>query len=215
LDGEPVRTIVDEMPWVDIVVSTNTPGDPISDAPRLAEQTRRLQESGRLFVAASGNNIITGILVSNGAWPYYNYNLPPWVVSVARRLPVVPGHRHQSGQTRRARWRLRAACRASAHGQRDGPLGQTPCPHVRSVAPLDGANSRKAVPRAEVVLTGPASCAIVEVLDGHQACLVGPLALPPAPVEPSECGPVIGGIVMQAPHPSCVPGACIEVRSTV
>jgi hypothetical protein len=84
LDGEPVRRIAEEMPWVDLVVSTNWPDggvDRFAQAQvgdRYSQATKALHDSGRLFVGASGNTYVVGVTPV----PYPDIMLPPWVVLV-------------------------------------------------------------------------------------------------------------------------------------
>lgn len=80
LDGEPIRRIADSWPWVDVVTTTNYTGDLTYASVDAAYPgaTKRLTETGRLFVAPTGNTPVTGVTPV----PYPAVVLPPWVVAV-------------------------------------------------------------------------------------------------------------------------------------
>lgn len=82
IDGEPVRRIAAQMPWVDLVVSTNLPGpyDPTSTAH--ADATRALWDAGRLYVSFAGNTPVSGLGGVPFAVPFHEVDYPPWVVMV-------------------------------------------------------------------------------------------------------------------------------------
>jgi hypothetical protein len=91
-DGEPIRHIAANLPWVDFVASTNIPGVDDGTYNRYAAATFDLAATGRLFFAAAGNYVVTG---ATGYQPpaeqtMLGYDLPPWVVLVGGSYKSAP-----------------------------------------------------------------------------------------------------------------------------
>lgn len=80
LDGEPIRQMAAEMPWVDFAASTNVPGDVLSNhvSGDYARATKAFHDAGRLFFSFAGNEPVPAspLLIYGGT------SLPPWTVMV-------------------------------------------------------------------------------------------------------------------------------------
>lgn len=87
LGGAFLATVLDRMPWVDLVTQTNFPAtdadvvDFYTTAPP-AQATRALERSGRQYFAGTANGILLSLGDVLGPIPVHNYDVPPWVVSV-------------------------------------------------------------------------------------------------------------------------------------
>jgi hypothetical protein len=91
LDGKPVREIARNQTYIDVVTSSNVPGE-TSDVPFQGDQdyanaTYELWQTGRPFMAFAGNQGVAGLRPNTNPFPFAEVQFPPWVYLVGGAHP--------------------------------------------------------------------------------------------------------------------------------
>lgn len=84
IDGEMLRIMAEELPWVDFVTQTNFPGPPElpGGSPSYTEASRVFADRGRIAFFAAGNTPVAGFGGLGFPFPFMDMAFPPWQVMV-------------------------------------------------------------------------------------------------------------------------------------